>query len=726
MSTPIHDSSHAYAVGRQSDGKLVVAGCSFDSSTSARFAVTRYTPSGTLDTSFGEGGAVSVAFPESTATCETGAFPLGSTADLAIRPDDKIIVVGSVDPEDGPQDFAAIQLTPDGQLDSTFGNGGGILLHPGDTDWHAGARAIMLEPGGRAVIAGEARSVLDDGDRERSSFAAVRIEPDGTLDGSFGIGGEFVQELTENAPVGSDQFSSVADVVRHADGRMALVGAAYDNWTEGDGSYRFRLAAVRLDTNGQIDPSFSGDGKLVTPVRGIDDHTRSVAAALADGGQLTVGLRYDEHLNGGSYAAHPLVARFTEDGDPDPTFGVDGSTLLDFEQSGDPHVSALAYQVDGKLVVAGTGDGNFYFALARLTTTGALDASFGTSGITLGPPFGSDAWNRAWGQDLLLEPSGKIVVAGFATTDTDPVAHFALTRYEGDSPPPPTSAPLPPSTSKPLLSSPGSSPSVGSDRNFTIRAFGDSVTAGFGYNASGRQISRGRLISTCVLFSSSKRCQSPDVTAYPAMWAREVGIPLRRPFFANYAMSGSTPADWIGHSGKYRRRLDRLVSENPDVIVLTLGGNPLLTKLAFGLSGQVCMRTDSTGRQTRRCVRRLLTKYGTVSRLTHIYTHLIKATDATVIVFLYHEAYPETIPRQKVRLLLGELDSAIATAAGNVQDGIAAARGRLILMRPPSFRAHQCKAAKPWVLKIDTCIHPNAVGQRVYARTLAAQVPSGQ
>ncbi len=459
--TPVDHISFAYAIGRQSTGKLIAAGCSAGSepgSQAFRFTIARYTASGTLDPSFGENGVTILSFPGDTGTA--------CIEDLAIRPDDSILLAGRALVSSGNnQDFAIAQLTPTGQLDGNFGTDGRLTLHPGNPEYHVEATAITLDPAGRAIVAGNALTDHGDSQLDVPSFAAVRIEPDGTLDTSFGDNGEVVIEMTETAPQGIAVGSRVADVVRYGDGKIVLVGSAYDDWAgDDDSQYRSRLAAARLTSGGQLDSSFSGDGTLVTPVRGLKDHAMGRAAALTPDGKLTVALSYFEHIFAESYSGpHAMVARFEQSGDLHLGFGTEGSTLVGFGSGGESTPYALDYQADGKLVVAGVADPPEHslprFGLARLTATGEPDPGFGTDGLIEGPPFvPGDPWPVAYAYDLLLEPSGNIVLAGFADGPFPPEpSHFALVRYLGDTPPPPP--PPPPQT---------------------YVALGDSYSSGFG------------------------------------------------------------------------------------------------------------------------------------------------------------------------------------------------------------------------------------------------------
>jgi uncharacterized delta-60 repeat protein len=126
-------------------------------------------------------------------------------------------------------------------------------------------------------------------------------------------------------------------------------------------------------------------------------------------------------------------------GDPDPTFGIGGKVTTDFALNGfsDDDGNAMALQPDGKIVVAGTG---FFvaagpapgqdFVLARYNPTGSLDPTFGTGGKVT-TSFGG---KPSRGQDMVLQPDGRIVVAGvtFTGTDADFNVDFAMARYNPD------------------------------------------------------------------------------------------------------------------------------------------------------------------------------------------------------------------------------------------------------------------------------------------------------
>src|SRR6266550_6615523 len=120
------------------------------------------------------------------------------------------------------------------------------------------------------------------------------------------------------------------------------------------------------------------------------------------------------------------------DGDLDPTFGTDGKVLTDFDHSTDI-ANAVAVQTDGKLVVVGTTYiNNDYtdedFAVARYNAHGTLDTTFGTGG-KVRTDFPGLA---AVASSVLIQPDGKIVVAGGAFPLFTFLGDFKVVRYNPD------------------------------------------------------------------------------------------------------------------------------------------------------------------------------------------------------------------------------------------------------------------------------------------------------
>lgn len=118
-----------------------------------------------------------------------------------------------------------------------------------------------------------------------------------------------------------------------------------------------------------------------------------------------------------------VVLRYNADGTLDQEFAPAGlGTVVDFNNSSNDQAYAVGIQSDGKIVLAGSSDGNF--ALARFTSTGVLDTTFGIGGKVITDNEGRMDHGRA----LVIQPDGKIVLAGYST-DSIEQDEFVVLRY---------------------------------------------------------------------------------------------------------------------------------------------------------------------------------------------------------------------------------------------------------------------------------------------------------
>ena len=249
-----------------------------------------------------------------------------------------------------------------------------------------------------------------------------------------------------------------------------------------------------------------------------------------------------------------------------------------------------------------------------------------------------------------------------------------------------------------------------------IRALGDSVTAAFGYSSDGQQISAGDL-PYCVGGPDTPDCQDPDGVAYPAVFAsKHPGSD-----FKNLAQSGSTPADWLGQGKALGATLADVVNADPDLTVLTLGANPLLSSFLAPGSDRICATSLLTS-VARACVRGALAREQVVSRLTRVYLTLLhtppRGRNGLVVVFQYPETHPPSAYGARVSVLIAELGAAIERAADATRQAAPAEAHRLLVIDPGPFLQHGCTSSAPWILRVDTCIHPNAAGHRQLADVL--------
>jgi uncharacterized delta-60 repeat protein len=215
----------AFAVAIQPDGKIVAAGIAENPSLGIdSFAIARYNLDGSLDTTFGVDGKVTIDF---------GGFD--RAADVAIQEDGKIVVAGTGGTN---TDFAIARLNGDGTSDPSFGTDGKVLTDLAGFDH---AEALALQKDGKILVVGFGIE----------GFTVARYNVDGNLDIGFGDDGivvtQFVGESTERGH----------GVAVQADGKIVAVGFAFSSF---DPSF----AIARYETDGSLDASFGNNGKITT------------------------------------------------------------------------------------------------------------------------------------------------------------------------------------------------------------------------------------------------------------------------------------------------------------------------------------------------------------------------------------------------------------------------------------------------------------------------------
>ncbi len=335
---------------------------------------------GDLDTTFGSGGKV---------TTDSGLV----TADVAVQADGKIVVAGR-------DLFTSIiflaRYHANGSLDNSFGNGGIVAASVGNRNLASG---IAIQADGKIVVAGFSGS-----SRSVGSFAVVRYETTGALDTSFDGDGKVIIDM--------GNFNSANDLVIQPDGKIVVVGAS---GVQAIGNLAFAVA--RLNSDGSLDASFDGDGRVITSL-GSFSYTGAVAVALqTDGKIITAG------HSGSSYStADFALVRYNVDGSLDASFDGDGKVITAVSSDFDG-AFAVAVQTDGKIVATGNTDGSpDMMAVVRYNINGSLDTSFDGDGIVLTP--GIDmAGDSDYAPSVVIQSNGKIVVSGTIQPD------FALVRY---------------------------------------------------------------------------------------------------------------------------------------------------------------------------------------------------------------------------------------------------------------------------------------------------------
>ncbi len=395
----------ANALVIQRDGRIVVAGVRYSGDlTQTDFAIARYLPDGSLDSSFGTGGKV---------TTTWGSSEEGADA-IAIQPDGKLIVAGhwnwsyACSPrgrdvcERDESAFALGRYLRDGRLDTTFGTGGRVKTHLG------GATAIAVEPDGKILVA-----------TDKSEL--VRYTPSGQLDRTFGAQGKVQLRMP-----GKPQKSLIA---LEGNGAIIAVGTWHITVRHGLDDVESGFTLTRLDAAGTPDRAFGIGGRVASRFRSWVEHGATAVAALAVERNGKIVLAGTKSAPGGITFA---LIRYTHAGRLDPGFGSHGrvATRVDVQKGGD-YAAAVTVRGHG-ITVAGTSEVirrsalvSNRFALARYLPDGRLDPAFGSGGRVV-TSFGAGRGGSA--RAIAIQADGKAVVAGLDQHD----AGFALARYLRD------------------------------------------------------------------------------------------------------------------------------------------------------------------------------------------------------------------------------------------------------------------------------------------------------
>lgn len=386
----------ASGVAIQADGKLVAAGTTSLPGNIYKFVVVRVNTDGSADSTFGGTGIVTTSFS-----------PAGDRAyAVAIQADGKIVVAGYASVGSAQEVFAVARYLSDGTLDSTFATGGKTTITFGNTKGNpkpgsdTEARSLAIQADGKILVAGFAGN----------SGALARLNANGSLDTSFGIGGQVTSSVS-----GAGSAMAI-----QPDGKIVLGGSITTRKTGLD------FALTRYNSNGTLDTTFGSAGIASADFSGFDD--RIFALAIDASNKIVAG-GYTSSAS--SSAAHNFaVARFAPNGVLDSTFGNGGKVSTDIFTNWD-NCTALAIQSNGKIVAAGyaytTGLTTGYFTLVRYNTDGTPDSSFGVGGIVTSNLAGGTE-NYAYG--VAIQPDGKIVAVGTANTpDSSAGMYIAMARY---------------------------------------------------------------------------------------------------------------------------------------------------------------------------------------------------------------------------------------------------------------------------------------------------------
>ncbi len=272
-----------------------------------------------------------------------------------------------------------------GTLDPSFGKGGisKLSFSKGEHRFEA----IAVQPDGKLLISGympfegsiDFKQQREKGGLEEEAepgHVVLRLDEHGQLDTSYGQQG--------GVRIG-DRPGFPGPMVLAADGKLYVAG--YQSPPRGGPA---DLVLARILPSGQIDKSFGNQGVVIRDFGGSDDRP-SELLLMPGGGVMVVGIHSKPENKLGPGSPPPgrvsrfpndyesYVARFTEKGEPDKSFGKDGVVFVDVTDTREFTTSALLLE-DGRIVLSGYVVRDDDVFLARLLPDGRLDARFGVNG----------------------------------------------------------------------------------------------------------------------------------------------------------------------------------------------------------------------------------------------------------------------------------------------------------------------------------------------------------
>lgn len=347
----------------------------------------------TLDPSFGKGGHVVIdGVPDDVALEPSGALVFVASghvgrldahgvADLAFAP----ALPSGATPRgihrlpsgdfavlsEGASAWYLTRVTAGGGLDATFGDGGTATID------------APAQVGGVGAIGPDGTIVVAALDEARGQLVVVRRDITGAVVATFGDAGEARAHAMKPRRLALT-----------LDGRVVVLGDVGGT-----------LFLLKLTTSGAADASFGTAGLVTLEDLAADGGDDDGALAVQPDGKIVVAA---------SSGGEQMVARILESGRFDIPFGEDGLSYFgrtDVERS-----SSVAITADGEIVLAGVlaadASGERGLWLARLTSRGHPDASFGPRGVQALPsPVGG------WGSVVRVAPDGKLVVGAAGSGD---------------------------------------------------------------------------------------------------------------------------------------------------------------------------------------------------------------------------------------------------------------------------------------------------------------------
>ena len=390
-----------------------------------------------LDPAFGNGGKTIWSPNDNTESRGGGG--------MVVQSDGKIVMIGGNSEIAGAAIIMVVRFNANGTIDTTFGtNGVANVAFGGASDSPV---SIDIQPDGKLIVCGRT-NVTGSQD-----VGVARLNPDGSYDQTFYVGGRVVFGFTVN---GSPDFDWPSVVKVGAGGKIWVGG------TTGPGpNILYYRHLARLNSDGTLDQTFGTGGRIIEGLGSggwgvlLPNDDGTVIAAGSSSAQFSSSIfvhkigvtgtsmwgwgrtvqpgcymslgslarqQDGKILAGGSDQCWASIVRLNTDGTLDNTFAM---TLV----QGTMRISALAVQPDGKILgaIGFQSNGDDGYSLARYNTDGSADLTFGSGGIKrLRVLNGSEA-----ARNLVILPDGKFLLGGGVSLSFTSGYRFGLVRYKG-------------------------------------------------------------------------------------------------------------------------------------------------------------------------------------------------------------------------------------------------------------------------------------------------------
>lgn len=369
-------------VAVQSDGKILMSGATFIGG-QVKLGIARLNPDGSYDPGFGTAGIALI-------DCGSLAYQGGFDPEMIVRPDGKIIVCGSTQNGTGGDDMLICRLLSNGQPDNTFGTGGLVAIDIlGSGMMPDGVHAIVVDAAGNLYGCGSTRT---GGTPFTNDLAVFKITSAGVLDPSFSGDGKLLLDLTGSWDYGYG-------IAVQNDNKIVVTGYA---------GLPADFFAVRLNPDGSFDPSYGTAGKTFVDIfgQGVADEAFGMTMA-PDGKVYIVGDGYNTAVN----EAQAAVVRLTTAGLPDPSFSSDGIATFNISQGNNEFYKDLVILANGSCLVGGSiGSSTQDFSIFKMNADGTLDLNFNTTGSYSLDVTGTSVDDLGYG--MAVQSDGKILLSG--------------------------------------------------------------------------------------------------------------------------------------------------------------------------------------------------------------------------------------------------------------------------------------------------------------------------